>query len=514
MNLAWSSSLVYCSEGSPESFNPQRTLSGTARNATAGTIYNRLVEFEQKSTRIVPSLAESWQVSEDKTVYRFKLRKGVQFHSTKYFTPTREFTADDVIFSFNRQLIPEHSYHMVGGGTYQYFQGMGMDKLIKSIKKQGDYQIEITLNHPEAPFIANLAMPFMSILSGEYAENLTNQNEKNKLDILPIGTGPFVYKRYLKDSSIRFKAHPNYWEGQSDIKDLIFSITPDASVRYQKMKKSECQIAVYPAPADLKAIKKNKNLKLIEMDGMNIGYLALNTEKAPFNQVKVRQAIAHALNKQSYIDAIYMGNAIQAINPYPPSMWAYNKNVDVYELNIEKAKNLLTEAGYPNGFSTTLWTLPVNRPYNPNGRKMGEMMQQDLAKVGIKVELSSYDWGTYLDKVKRGEHDMVQMGWTGDNGDPDNFLYTLFSCDSVQRGSNNSRYCQKEFNDLISQARIESSIAVREKLYAKALKVFSTDVPVIPIAHAKVYRIVDQRVIGDVMNPFEMDVFHKLTVSE
>ncbi|GEM74836.1 ABC transporter substrate-binding protein [Vibrio sagamiensis] len=514
MQVKAKNNLVYCSEGSPESFNPQRTLSGTARNATAGTIYNRLVEFEGASTRIVPSLAESWTISDNKKVYTFQLKKGVDFHHTKYFNPTRSFNADDVVFSFNRQLVKNHPYHLVGGGIYQYFQGMGMDNLIKSVEKVDDYQVKITLNRPESPFLSNLAMPFMSILSEEYAEKLAQKNNKDQIDNLPVGTGPFIFNRYLKGSTIRYKSNEKYFEGKSKIKNLIFSITPDASVRFQKMKKDECQIAVYPSPADLNSIKEHKNIKLIEQDGLNIGYLALNTEKAPFNNVLVRRAIAHALDKSSYINAIYLNNAVAAINPYPPIMWSYNGNVTTYEHNIEKAKKLLKEAGLPNGFSTTLWTLPVNRPYNPNGKKMGEMMQQDLLKIGIKVDLVSYDWATYLDKVKRGEHEMVQMGWTGDNGDPDNFLYTLFSCDSVDRGSNNSRYCKQDFDELITKARQESDMSKREQMYSEALQIFAQDVPIIPIAHAKVYRAVSHKVEGDIMNAFEMDTFFNLNMRD
>ncbi|TQV84974.1 ABC transporter substrate-binding protein [Aliikangiella coralliicola] len=507
-----SENIVYCSEGSPESFNPQKILSGTGRNATSLTIYNRLLEFEPGTTNVIPSLATSWDISGDKTEYTFKLRKGVQFHQTAYFKPTREFNADDVIFSINRQLDLKHPYHLVGGGAYQYFQGMGMHNLIESVEKVDNYTVKIKLNKPEAPFISNMAMPFMSILSEEYAAQLANLGRKENIDTLPVGTGPFKYRRYLKDSVIRYNAHASYWQGKTAIDNLIFSITPDASVRYQKLKKGECDIAVYPSPADIASIQKNEKLELRELDGLNIGYLAMNTEKPPFNNLSVRRAIAHALDKQSYINAIYLGKAKPAINPYPSTVWSYHEDIDTYEYNPQKARQLLKEAGFDKGFKTTLWTLPVSRPFNPNGRKMGELMQQDLAKVGIEVELVTYDWGTYLDKVKRGEHDIVQLGWTGDNGDPDNFLYTLFSCDSVDRGSNNSRYCQKSFDSLIKTARSESDRKKREALYQKALQIFSHDVPVIPIAHAKVYRALRNTVSGYIMDPFDVDHFYNLEV--
>lgn len=506
--------LVYCSEGSPEALNPQRTLSGTARNATATTIYDRLVDFEPGTTRIIPSLAESWTISEDRKVYEFTLRRGVKFHQTDYFMPTRELTADDVLFSINRQLDANHPYHRVGGGSYQYFQGMGMDKLIARVEKLDAHRLRIVLNQPEAPFLADMAMPFMSILSAEYGQQLLAQGAPEELDHLPIGTGPYRYRSYLKDSLLRFTAHPGYWGTPAKIGNLVFAITPDPNVRLQKLKADECQIAVSPAPADLGAIRNDKRLVLGEAEGMNVGYLAMNVEKPPFNDVRVRRAIAHALNKQHYIDAVYQRTAEVAINPYPASLWSYTSDVTTYDYDPEAARKLLAEAGYTDGFKTTLWTLPVSRPYNPNGRKMGEMMQADLARVGVRVELATFDWGTYLDMVKRGEHQMVQLGWSGDNGDPDNFLYTLLSCASVTRGSNNSRYCSADFDQLISRARIEADQALRARLYQQALARLSQDVPMIPIAHSKVFRVLSHRLEGYMMNPFDMDYFSPLSLRD
>jgi dipeptide transport system substrate-binding protein len=506
------STLVYCSEGNPESLNPQRMLSGTARNATATTIYDRLVDFQPGTTVVVPGLAESWTVAADQMSYLFRLRRGVKFHTTEYFKPTRDFNADDVVFSIDRQMKADHPFHQVGGGNYQYFQGMGMDKLIASVSKVSDYEVKIVLNKPEAPFLADVAMPFMSVLSAEYGAQLLKAGRPGDMDTQPIGTGPYAFKSFQQDSTIRYVANNQYWNGKPQIANLVFAITPDASVRLQKLKRGECHIAVSPTPSDLPAIKGDKSLALMAQDGMNVGYLAMNVEKPPFNNVLVRRAVAHALNKQAYIDAVYMGNAEPAINPYPSTMWSYTDRVRTYPYDPAKAKALLAEAGYKDGFQTTLWTLPVSRPYNPNGRKMGEMMQADLAQIGIKVELASYDWGTYLDKVKRGEHAMVQLGWTGDNGDPDNFLYTLLSCDSVTRGSNNSRYCNDVFNGLITEAQTTYENKVRTELYQKALAKLSEDVPIVPIAHAKVFRALSDRVAGYAMNPFDMDYFSALAL--
>ncbi|CAB3763143.1 ABC transporter substrate-binding protein [Paraburkholderia solisilvae] len=506
--------LVYCSEGSPESLNPQRMLSGTARNATATTIYDRLVDFRPGTTEVVPALAERWSISADQKTYVFHLRRGVKFHRTAFFTPGRDFNADDVLFSLNRQWKIDHPYHRVGGGNYQYFQGMGMDQLIVSAARVDAYTVRIVLSRPDAPFLADLAMPFMSILSAEYGAQLLAQGRPEDLDSEPIGTGPYAFRSYLKDSVIRYDAHPQYWRGKPAIAHLVFAITPNASVRMQKVLRGECQISVAPPPADLPALRTQKGLVLQAQDGLNIGYLAMNVEKPPFNHVLVRRAVAHALNRQAYIDAIFDGNAKPAINPYPPSLWSYTDQVRTYPYDPAKARELLAEAGYKTGFSTTLWTLPVSRPYNPNGRTMGEMMQADLARVGIKVDLVTYDWPTYLNKIRRGEHDMAQLGWSGDNGDPDNFLYTLFSCDAVTRGSNNARYCRRDFNALITEARATSDIQVRSRLYGRALAMLADDEPIVPLAHATVFRLLSARVSGYVMNPFDIDYFADLSLND
>ena len=479
---------VYCSEGSPSAFNPQITTDGTSNNASAHTVYNRLVDFKYGTTLIKPSLASSWKVSKNRKTYTFKLRKNVTFHTTKYFTPTRNFNADDVIFSFNRQKNKKHSYHLVGGGHYEYFNAMDMGKLIKEIKKVDQHTIRMTLTKPEAPFLANMAMSFMGILSKEYGDHLIKINKKENIDNYPIGTGPYIFKSYKKDTLIRFVKNKNYFEKVPKIDKLVFSITPDPSVRYQKLKTGECHLIIEPAPADVANMKKDVKLKVLEGAGLNVGYLAMNVNKKPFNNVYVRQAINLALNRQAYIDAIYLGNAKIAKNPIPPTIWSYNKKIKPFEFNIKKAKALLKKAGLAKGFTTELWTLPVTRPYNPNGKKMGEMMQADLAKIGITVNLISYDWPTYLAKSRKGEHTMIQLGWTGDNGDPDNFLNVLLGCTSVKAGSNVSKWCNKDFNKLITQAKTITNIKKRTQLYEKAQKIFRKEVPWAPIAHSTIYR--------------------------
>ena len=492
---------VYCSEASPSSFNPQLATDGPSFNASAYPIYNRLVEFERGGTKIVPGLAEKWDISKDGKTFTFNLRKNVQFHTTASFKPTRPFNADDVLFSFNRMMKKDHPFHKVSGGTYEYFESMDMAKLIKSIDKVDDSTVRFTLNEPNAPFLANMAMAFASILSAEYGDQMMKAKTPEKMDIDPVGTGPFLFKSYRKDSEIRFEANPNYFEGKSNLDRLVFAITKDPTVRIQKLKRGECNFVAEPPPADLKALKSDAKISVVEQDGLNVGYMAFNVEKAPFDKVDVRRAVNHALNRSAYLDAIYLGNASIAKNAIPPSMWSYNEKVEDYKYDPAKAKELLAKAGFPNGFEANLYFIPVSRPYNPNGKKMAEMMQADLAKVGIKVNLTTYEWATYLQKARAGEHQMILVGWTGDNGDPDNFLNILLSCDAAKNGSNYARWCDKNYEKIIDQAKTITDQKKRTALYQEAQKVFKAEAPWVTLAHAKVFRAMDKKVEGFKMSP-------------
>jgi dipeptide transport system substrate-binding protein len=504
---------IYCSEGSPSSFNPQLTTD-TPSQVAANAVYNRLVEYERDGTfKIIPRLAE-WKLSDNGLEYVFTLRKNVKFHKTAYFTPTRDMNADDVLFSFNRQWDQAHPYHQVSGGKYAQFQSIGMDKVIKSIEKINDATIKFVLNAPDATFLSNLAMAPFSILSAEYADQLTKQNKPEQIDINPVGTGPFVFQKYDKDSMIRFTANPDYFLGASPLSKLVFVIVTDQNTRTQKILKGECDLAAEPAPTEYQTFLNDKNLKVVETSGMNVGYLSMNILKKPFDKLKVRQAVSHALNLQSYIDAIFLGFGTVANSPVPSSMWAYNDKLPKHEYNPTKAKELLKEAGFADGFETDLWALPVSRPYNPDGKKMAEMMQADLAQVGIRVKIVSYDWPTYLTKGKNAEHTMGQFGWTPNNADPDNFLNTLLSCDAAQTGPNRSRWCDAEFDRLVKEAKSTSNIEKRTKLYQQAQERVAQEMPWVPLAYSKIFRVMSKKVVGYKIDPIVVDVLYGVDLQD
>ncbi|MCC8368182.1 ABC transporter substrate-binding protein [Xenorhabdus sp. PB61.4] len=502
--------LVYCSEGSPEGFNPQLFTSGTTFDASARPIYNRLVDFKLGTTEIIPSLSERWDVSDDGKTYTFHLRKGVRWHSSKDFKPTRDFNADDIIFTFMRQKDKNHPYHQVSGGGYEYFSGMDMENIINKIEKVDDYTVRFVLSRPEAPFLANLAMDFASILSKEYADVMMKAGTPEKVDLNPIGTGPFQLVQYQKDSRILYKAFKDYWEGPAKIDRLVFSITPDASVRYAKLQKNECQVMPYPNPADIASMKQNKDIVLKEQAGMNVGYLSYNVTKKPMDNLKVRQALTMAVNKDAIIEAVYQGAGQKAKNLIPPTMWGYNDDIKDYAYDPAKAKELLKEAGFANGFETDLWAMPVQRPYNPNARRMAEIIQADWAKIGVKAKIVSYEWGEYLKRAKDGEPQNVMMGWTGDNGDPDNFFGTLFSCAAKDQGSNYSKWCDKQFEDIILPARKTADVAKRTELYKQAQVVMHEQVPALIVAHSTVYEPIRKEVKGYVVDPLGKHLFYNV----
>lgn len=513
-NLYAAGTLVYCAEASPENFNPQLVTSGISMDAGSVPVYNRLVEFKLGTTEIEPALAKSWDISKDGLTYTFHLRDDVKWHSSKVFTPSRHFNADDVIFSFMRQKDADHPYNKVSGGQYEYFISMAMDTLIKDIEKVDDYTVVFHLSQPEAPFIANMAMPFASILSAEYADKMLAAGTPEKVDLNPIGTGPFEFVQYQKDSRILYKANANYWGPKAKVDRMVFTITPDAAVRYAKLQKGECHAMPFPNLADVERMKKDNNIELDEMPGLNIGYLAYNMDKPPLNNLKVRQALNMAVNKEAIVDAVFQGAAQVAKNFIPPTMWGYNDEVEDYPYDPEQAKQLLKEAGFENGFTTTLWAMPVQRPYNPNARRMAEIIQADWAKIGVKASIVSYEWGEYLTRIRDGEHDTVLMGWSGDNGDPDNFYSVLMSCDAVKAGSNYSRWCYEPFDSLLQQAKIESDHEKRVELYKQAQVEMRNQAPALMIAHSAVYMPVRKEVKGYIMDPLALHNFNQVSVEK
>ena len=507
--------LVYCLEADTATLSPALAVSRTDEVASAFQMYNTLMAQKPGTTRIVPALAEAWKASSDGRTYTFKLRRGVKFHTNYGFTPKRDLNADDVIFSFDRQWRSDHPYHSISGGSYTYFDLFDLDQLIESIEKIDDYTVKFRLSEPNALFAIYTAIPSLSIYSAEYGRELQKTGELDNLDLEPIGTGPFKLVQHRKDSLIRYAAHPSYWNGQPIIDELVFVVVPDPSVRYQKLKAGECHVMAYPNPAEIGLMQADPDIRVLETVGLDFGFLALNTEKRPFDDRRVRQAINMAIDKDAIIDIIFRGiSGVRAKTPIPPTLWSYNHEIEAYPYDPEEAKRLLSEAGYTDGFSATLWAMPVQRPYNPNARRMAELIHADLAKVGIEMEIVSYDWAEYISRGRAGKHDTYLIGWIADFGDPDNFLRSMWSCAAVKQGINFSRFCHPRLDELLTKAKKTSDRSLRTNYYREAQEIFHNEALAVPIAHSVLFTPIRKEVKGFKQSPIGIMNFNGVDLQE
>jgi len=494
--------ITFCSESSPASFNPQLDTSSTTADASSHQVYDRLLEFNTENGEIEPGLASSWLVSNDGLNYTFQLRKGVKFHDTAYFTPTRNFNADDVIFSIDRWRVNSHPYHDVSGGNYPYFQSLGLKSTIKDVTRVNGYRVEISLYKPDSSFLANLATDFSVILSAEYAMNLLTEGSPSELDTLPIGTGPYKFVGYRKDQFIRYQRHSDYFLDTIGPENLVFDITPKSSLRVAKLITGECDAVAFPSQNDLEVIREREDLTLLEKPGLNIGFWAFNTSKPPFDNPKVRRALALAIDKTSLLETVYLGQATRAKSLVPSASWAHQSNMQDIGYNPVTARKLLDEAGIPYNFTMNIWAMPVQRAYNPNAMKMAQLMSTYLAEVGVTVNIVSYDWTRFRENLTAGMHDSVLIGWAADNGDPDNFYRPLLTCAAIPSGTNRARWCNPEYDVLIENALKTEDSNERRIFYHRANQIIFNEVPLVPIAHAFQYQAVNSQIEGMTINPF------------
>lgn len=497
--------LKVCTEASPDGFDYSLYHANSTADASSEALYNRLVEFKPGTTELRPALADSWDISADGTTYTFHLHKDVQFHTTPWFKPTRPMNAEDVVYSLQRQLDPNNLWYKTAAQGWFYAQAMDFKSLIKSVTAIDDNTVKIELNHPESPFLADLAMGFTSIMSREYATQLEKSNNLRDMDLKPIGTGPFVFKRYAKDQMIRYDANPTYFRGKPKIDHLIFSIATDASVRLQRLKAGECNVMLYPNPQDWASIQNDSKLNLIKGQALTSSYLQVNTQKPPLDNKLVRQALALAVDRPNIVKVITADAAAPSVNPYPKSQWSYDKDIKPFDLDIAQAKKLLAQAGYPNGFNMEIWARPGTSGANPNPKLTAEMLQADYKKIGVNVEVKTIEWGELLRRARNGEHTAVILGWSSDNGDPDNFLSNNLSCAGLADGGNFSRWCQKDFDQLLKNARIESDTTKRTDIYKQAQVIFHDELPWIPLFHPLNALATTKNVTGIVASPLTLN---------
>ena len=510
--VAQAKPLAVCTEASPEGFDVVQYNSLTTTNASADVLMNRLVEFDAKTGKVLPSLAERWSVSDDGLTYTFDLRKDARFHTADYFKPTRALSGEDVVFSFQRMLDPANAWHKVAQSGFPHAQSMQLPGLIKQVEAPSPSSVRFVLNHPDATFLATLSMGFASIYSAEYADQLMKAGTPEKLNSQPIGTGPFVFVRYQKDAQVRYKANADYFAGKPSVDPLIYAISPDPNVRMQRLRAGECQVALSPKPQDIASAKEDSKLQILETPAFMTAFVAINSQHPPLDKPQVRQAINLAFDKASYLKAVFEDTAQPANGIYPTNTWGYASDAHLYDHNPEKARALLAEAGLKDGFSTTIWTRPSGSLLNPAPAAGAQLLQADLAQVGIKAQIRTIEWGELIRRAKAGEHDLLFMGWAGDNGDPDNFLTPQFSCAAVKSGTNFARYCDPKLDGLITKGKVTSAQADRSALYRQAQTLIQQQALWLPLAHPQVSVLAAKSVKGYEPNPFGRQDFSKVSV--
>lgn len=501
--------LVYCAEGSPESLNGQLTTAGNAFDVVEH-IYDRLVQYRCGTAELEPGLAESWEVSEDGRTYTFRLRKGVKFHSTRDFKPSRDLNADDVIFSIERQWKKDHPFHSVAP-VYPGFLNMRLGELLEAVEKVDDLTVRYRLTQPDASFLDAMAHNSQGIMSAEFAGKMMAKGTPERVDLEPVGTGSYRMVQYQTDTMIRLRSFHEHWAGEAPLKQLVFVIAPDAAVRLAKVRAGECHVMPFPNLADVPSLQADPNVDLLETELLSVGYLAFNTAKKPFDDVRVRRALSMAVDRKAILETIYQGHAKLAKGPLPPLSWAYDPALPDIGYDPAAAKVLLAEAGHPDGFEVELWAMPVQRPYNPNARRMAEMMQTDFAKIGVRVKIVSYEWGEYLRRTRFGEHDMALLGWSV--VEPASFMEDILGCASaVPGGGNVAKWCNQDYQELVGAARRTTVQEERAQLYREAQKIFQDQAPWLPIAHPTAATPVRKEVKGFLPSPFARYWFYGVTV--
>ncbi|MDC8772038.1 ABC transporter substrate-binding protein [Roseateles albus] len=489
--------LVYCADASPEGFDPGMWDSASTNTAT-GQMFQGLLGFKRGGTELQPQLASAWTISPDAKSFTFTLRQGVKFHQTPYFTPTREFNADDVMFTFERFIDPQHPFNKAFPATFVYPQNLGLAKLLEGIDRIDDHTVRFRLKAPNVTFAANFAMAWAGIHSAEYAAQLLSLGRASQINTQPIGTGPYRFKSYAKDHVLRMQANPDTWGPQQQTEKLIFSISREPNVRVQKLLAGECHITAAVRDLDLSAMDGRKDITVMKTQALNISYLAFNLRKAPTDRRDVREALDIAIDRDSIFKALFpRGDAMQAVSAFPPAIAGFNKALK-NEYNPARAKALLAKAGFADGLELDLWALPVARPTNPNGQLMAQLIQQDWAKIGVKAHIKTFEWGEYLKRANNGEHSVYMSGWAGETGDADEFLTPNLSCAANKTGI---KFCNPEFERLIDAARASTDPQKRVALYEQAQEIFKRERPWITMAHSTVYIPMRKDVQGFVMAP-------------
>ncbi len=521
-NVVTQNGLTYCTHATGFSFNPQTADAGANMNVVTDQIYSKLFEIKNHSATLTPVLAQSYTISEDGREIIINLRKGVKFHRTPWFTPTRNFNAEDVVFSINRVLghdtyLPTLEENAV---TYQnpqyrifheqakkvrfpYFESIKLNQKIKSVTALDPYRVKIELFHPDSSILSHLASQYAIIFSQEYAYQLNADDNLAQLDTHPVGTGPYRVEEYAYNQYVRLVRNEDYWQNDAKIKHIVVDLSTDRTGRLIKFLNNECQIISYPDVSQLGLLQQKSNQYYLQtVEGMNLAYLAFNFKKALMRDETIRQAVAQSLNRRRMVDIIYHHTATVANNIIPTISWAARVNTPEFDFDYDPARARQLLQGRTPEF--VMWIVNEEQVYNPTPLKMAELIKHDLAEVGVSVKVRSISRTFLLEQLRKGtaDYDLILSGWLTGNLDPDGFMRPILSCDAMGEITNLSHWCQTAFDEALNTALETTDLQERAKAYHHAQIIVLQALPIVPIANVKRVLATNGKLKGVELTPF------------
>ena len=504
------SGFVYCVNGQVSTFNPQKAGSGLIVDTLAAQLYDRLLDVDPYTYRLVPELAESWEVMDNGATYRFHLRDGVAFQTTQWFKPKRNFNADDVVFTFQRIFDRDNPWHNVNGTNFPYFDSLQFADSVQSVRKLDNHTVEFRLRQPDASFLWHLATHYASVMSAEYAAMLAKSDRQELLDRQPVGTGPFQLAEYRAGQYVRLQRHAHFWRGTPLMPQVVVDLGSGGTGRLSKLLTGECDVLAWPAASQLTILRDDPRLRLTLRPGMNIAYLAFNTDKAPLNNPEVRHALALSINNQRLMQSIYYGTAETAASILPRASWAYDGEARVTEYDPEKARKRLKELGLEN-LTLHLWVPITSQAWNPSPLKTAELIQADMAQVGVKVVIVPVEGRFQEARLMDMNHDLTLSGWATDSNDPDSFFRPLLSCAAIDSQTNFAHWCNREFDSVLQKALASQQLASRIDAYDEAQNILAQELPVLPLASSLRLQAYRYDIKGLVLSPFGSASFAGVT---
>ncbi|MBM0740939.1 ABC transporter substrate-binding protein [Phormidium sp. CLA17] len=504
-----SSALVYGSGGQPVNLEPGNITDGNSL-IVQNQIYNRLMEFKPGTTDLQPALATEWKASADGKTWTFKLRQGVKFQDGT------DFNAEAVKFNVERwwDASNPQGYRNAGKIYEVWSQVFGGFKgtpnsIVQSVTVVDSATVQFGLKQPFAAFPNAIGSAFFGIASPTAVKKAGAKY--GTPGSLAVGTGPFVFKEWRTGDRIVLEKNPNYWRsGFPKANQLVIRFVADPAARLAQLRAGQIDFTVDLAPDQKKEIDGDANLTAIARPSFNVGYLALNPSYKPLSDVKVRQAIAYAINRPAIVQAFWgsLGKHDPHFLPEPVA-WANDSALAAYPFDPQKAKQLLTEAGYPNGFDLELWYMPVSRPYFPTPKPIAEAFAADLSAVGIRVSLKTKDWAAYLaERRKPPGYQSFMLGWTADYGDPDSFYFPHYAPSATTDIGN---WKNETVSQLLNQGRALQTQADRAKVYAQVDKILHQEVLRLPIVHSQPLVAQRKAIAGWVPSPLGAEPFESIS---